>query len=429
MWMASVLLLLICASKYATASTLDLQTITPEGRAVAELLDSLHVEQNWHLQTLLASPKHDWFLNFGQEVGWKITTDLIELQYAANQGKLAIISKRSLNDSIPGHIAVVRPNPVYDTAFLLKNGPQVAQAGSTNSGNITANKGFRPFFTPNVLYAIYDPARAPFPALPATIWAAPSPLKKTTTSTPTIANTTVYAVDLAPSGRIDAIRISYSSKGLPVWAATDAGIGVSNSSAWLPWYTYSISPTGKSEPFLTRKNGWSVFGLSNTTSGSIELSVLSQQGDVGTIPPVTLKPDLSTPVQPEITGMWYAALDGQFFGLFITKSTATELAGYVLKYSDGGNVNGGSLWENLSANWTTTSTNTTGRSAVGYTEKCILSTSKVVQCSKTASNVVLEMDGNNAKISGLALPLTYNSTVPTDTVSIIQKATSYYKLS
>ena len=118
-----------------------------------------------------------------------------------------------------------------------------------------------------------------------------------------------------------------------------------------------------------------------------------------------------------------------------------------LKYSDG--LNGGSVWETLTANWTsnsssTTDTSTNGsstsfsrirRSAIGYNEKCsfpvakvkatgkVSKVSKTLQCSKTASNVALDIDGTTARISGLA-----RNSIASDTVyisMILEKATAY----
>lgn len=349
--------------------------------AVAERLGVPILRPPVHAQSLLASPQHQWLQNEGQQFGWRAVTTFLELQTAANQGKLALISKQSLISSSPGHIAIVRPNTVYNLAYLNTNGPQVAQSGSINSPNITANVGFKPLVAPNVIYVIFDPKRQMSP-LPSTTWVTPQG-KRQALAGPR----TVYAIDAAPGGRVDVIRLSYSAKGNPVWAYAPNGFGLTNSSAWAPWYSYSLAiSTPKREPFITSRIGYVELTLSGT-----QLRIADNGVATGALADAT-----SAPVAG-VTGLWYAALDGQFFGIFISKSTSTALTGYVLRYSP--SAGGGSQWEQLSATWSSSPKGT----AIGTTQKCTSSGGSAVPvCVTTAAGVKMEMNGVIGSVTGLA---------------------------
>ena len=349
--------------------------------AVAERLGVPILHPPVHAQNLLASPQHRWLENEGQQFGWRMATDFVDLQTSANQGKLALISKESLVVSSPGHIAVVRPNTVYNLTFLQQNGPQVAQSGSTNSPNITASISFKPLVAPNVIYLVFDPHRT-MASLPYTTWMTPQSKRQALAG-----SRTVYAVDAAPGGRVDVIRIAYSNLGNPVWAYAPNGFGLSNNSAWAPWYSYSLPKINtKSEPFITTRNGYVQLGLNGN-----QLSITDNGAITGASPDTT-----TTPVSG-ITGLWYAALDSQFFGIFITKSTSSNLTGYVLRYSP--SSGGGSLWETLSATWS----GAAGKIAVGTTQKCTLNgISGAPVCVTTAQGIQLQLNGVVGTVTGLS---------------------------
>jgi hypothetical protein len=167
--------------------------INADGYRLADLLDSMHVEQLWqahvhvnwetgeqdrpsnytghdrathcsdfaaavgerigvymlrppdHPQTFLASAQAEWFHDKdGVNDGWKPLEGPGHEQQAqalANQGNLVVIVYESPIPDKPGHIAVVRPSEKSAEA-LAKEGPQIAQAGAENHANSIAALSF-----------------------------------------------------------------------------------------------------------------------------------------------------------------------------------------------------------------------------------------------------------------------------------------------
>jgi hypothetical protein len=167
--------------------------ITPEGRRLVAVIDSMHVEQKWqakehinwetgepdrpanyegpgkathcsafvaalgerlnvyllrppqHGQILLASAQAEWFHDKdGVEKGWKPLDGPDHertAQEMANQGFLVMIVYESPNPHTPGHIVVVRPSEKSMEQFR-KEGPQIAQAGTINYSSYVAAQAF-----------------------------------------------------------------------------------------------------------------------------------------------------------------------------------------------------------------------------------------------------------------------------------------------
>lgn len=386
--------------------------VTPAGDALVALLDSLHVDTLWakdkhiawfsgepnapgasigvathcsafaaavaerlgvpllrppnHGQVLLASPQQVWLKSNGPQLGWRVASGPVEAQAAANLGMLAVISKQSIDPSKPGHIAVVRPNATPDIAFLVANGPQEAQAGSINSGNITADKGFKPLNTPNVIYAVYDRQAAV--------------ANLSTTSWTTKSGNTRYLLDLAPAGRVDTYKLGFTSKGSPMWTLSAGGVALANQSSWAAWYTYALSSTTLGEPYTSRRNGY----VAVTPSGGKPSIV-----DNGAA--LTVVPDpVATPSADGITGLWYASVDNVLYGVFLTHSDASKVGGYVLGYGSDGSPE----WQQYEATWD----GTPGSKAVGVTNRCTSKSS----CTQTAGAVTLTLQGPAAQVAGLA---------------------------
>ena len=167
--------------------------ITPEGYRLADVIDSMNVEQRWlshehvnwetgerdepagsvghdrathcsafaaavgerlkvymlrppdHPQTLLASAQAEWFHDkdaLGD--GWRPLDGPGHEQRAqelANQGNLAVIVYESPDPHKPGHIAIVRPSEKSADA-LRSEGPQIAQAGAENHNSSIAALSF-----------------------------------------------------------------------------------------------------------------------------------------------------------------------------------------------------------------------------------------------------------------------------------------------
>lgn len=89
----------------------------------------------------------DWLEKWGAEFGWIRTYDLTELQLAANEGKVALISAKNQNRGISGHICAVVPEVGEHKA--IKDGlgkvltPLQSQAGGKNFsyGYLKDNRG------------------------------------------------------------------------------------------------------------------------------------------------------------------------------------------------------------------------------------------------------------------------------------------------
>jgi len=165
--------------------------ITPEGRRLAKVFDSMHVESLWlahehvnwetgrpdkdadyegpgksthcsafaasvgkrlgaymlrppeHGQILLASAQAKWFSSpKGQAAGWQEVPSARKAQRLANQGNLVVVVFDNPNAHKPGHIAIVRPSGKTLTE-LRTEGPQVIQAGQHNYQSTSTQNGFR----------------------------------------------------------------------------------------------------------------------------------------------------------------------------------------------------------------------------------------------------------------------------------------------
>ena len=164
--------------------------ITPAGKRLAEVLDSMNVEQHWlvgkhvnwltgdealngvgvtkggsthcsafaaaaadklglyllrppeHSDILLASAQQDWLQGVGVAKGWKPVKSPLEAQALANHGEFVVVTFKSPDPKKPGHVAIVRPSSKSE-AEVLAEGPQVIQAGKFNHNSTTAKDGFK----------------------------------------------------------------------------------------------------------------------------------------------------------------------------------------------------------------------------------------------------------------------------------------------
>lgn len=167
----------------------DGTTVSPQGMALAKVLDSSDVEHLWiagahvnwetgvpdgvaevlpgkhthcsafaasvakrlgvyilrppeHRQVLLANAQNEWLqADEGQKAGWQPLPGAVEAQAAADAGELVVASYHNHHDDKPGHTAIVRPGTKTPTV-LASEGPDVIQAGSTNSRAISLKGGF-----------------------------------------------------------------------------------------------------------------------------------------------------------------------------------------------------------------------------------------------------------------------------------------------
>jgi hypothetical protein len=163
--------------------------IAPAGRHLAEILDSMHVDQLWlpgyhvdwrtgvsngkplqtagghthcsafaaaaaektgiyllrppeHSAVLLANAQQDWLRGPGTNQGWSCVTSAVVAQHLANEGEFVVITCKNPDPKMAGHIAVVRPSTKSD-AEILAEGPQIIQAGRHNYISTNAREGFK----------------------------------------------------------------------------------------------------------------------------------------------------------------------------------------------------------------------------------------------------------------------------------------------
>jgi hypothetical protein len=163
--------------------------ISPQGKALGDKLDSLHVKKLWlsqryvdwetgkeihpdnpkkythsthcsafvaaacqrlgvyilrppeHSEILLANAQFDWLQEKGKEHGWQPVRGAAEAQRLANQGNLVVATFKAADAKKPGHIAIVRPW-VRTAAEIQKDGPEIIQAGQTNYDHASLRTGF-----------------------------------------------------------------------------------------------------------------------------------------------------------------------------------------------------------------------------------------------------------------------------------------------
>ena len=176
--------------------TMDTLTITQKGAALARFIDSMNVTRHWlsgtgginwstgdpdpdrpvystrvthcsnfvaaaslrlgvyllrppeHDQDNLVNAQNDWLNgNTGKEAGWTQLPDAISAQYNANQGNFVVSSTKGTDpgsdnyEAMFGHIAIVRPS-AKSSDVILETGPQVAEAGWTNSPDVSVKAGY-----------------------------------------------------------------------------------------------------------------------------------------------------------------------------------------------------------------------------------------------------------------------------------------------
>lgn len=77
-----------------------------------------------------------WFLEWGDDFGWRRVFDMNELQAEANKGKVCIICARNVNENSSGHIVAVVPENNTQKATRNSDGsvkiPLQSQAGRSN---------------------------------------------------------------------------------------------------------------------------------------------------------------------------------------------------------------------------------------------------------------------------------------------------------
>ena len=180
----AILATMLGASWPATAGE-----ITPAGRQLGTVLDTMHVEQLWlagrqvdwrtgepngkiytnatshthcsafaaataeklgvyllhppeHSAVLLANAQQEWLCGSGTNLGWYRVGSPRAAQQLANEGQLVVATCKNPDATRPEHIAIIRPSE-WSEAKLLADGPEIIQAGAHNSTSTTTREGFR----------------------------------------------------------------------------------------------------------------------------------------------------------------------------------------------------------------------------------------------------------------------------------------------
>lgn len=165
-----------------------IEPISPEGRQLATVLDSMRVEEHWpagvivnwrtgeptgkpvtdtgrhthcsqfvaaaserlgiyilrppeHSAVLLANAQFDWLPEQGLAKGWTPVADGVTAQDLANRGRLVVAVYKNHDPKKSGHIAIVRPGQ-KTPAQIAGEGPDVIQAGGTNFNSTNLKRGF-----------------------------------------------------------------------------------------------------------------------------------------------------------------------------------------------------------------------------------------------------------------------------------------------
>jgi hypothetical protein len=128
--------------------------------AVAQLLGVYLLTQSATVSDLgLANRQADW-LRTNLNSGWFEVASHAAAQHIANTGGLVMATLKE--DSVSGHIAVVRPS-IKSDAEVSVFGPQICQSGMTNHNDIDLRTGFNVHADPmlRVLYYSHDYTDAP----------------------------------------------------------------------------------------------------------------------------------------------------------------------------------------------------------------------------------------------------------------------------
>lgn len=128
----------IYAHDFCTASGVYLPRVWWNGPALVKLAQGQTVVPKYDetVDEVRANDLYRWLRDFGPQFGWRQTGTLTKLQEAANNGGIAIIVARRVQEGKSGHIVAVVPETASKRALRDAQGnvthPLQSQAGSTN---------------------------------------------------------------------------------------------------------------------------------------------------------------------------------------------------------------------------------------------------------------------------------------------------------
>jgi hypothetical protein len=156
-WLAEKLGAMGVETKWIAGSHIDWRSGLPDGRpelsagrhthcsafvaAAAEALGVYILRPPEHGQILLANAQFEWLGEVGAARGWRELPGGDAAQGAANAGDLVVAAYESHRPDKPGHIAIVKP-AARSAAELAADGPLVIQAATVNSSAISLRAGF-----------------------------------------------------------------------------------------------------------------------------------------------------------------------------------------------------------------------------------------------------------------------------------------------
>ena len=110
--------------------------------AAAKQLDVYLLRPPEHGQQLLANAQAAWLASdAARKDGWHSVNGDRDAQLLANRGELVVVVYANPDRQEPGHIAIVRPSE-KSARLLLRDGPQIIQAGNHNHSSTTVRVGF-----------------------------------------------------------------------------------------------------------------------------------------------------------------------------------------------------------------------------------------------------------------------------------------------
>ncbi|MDI1324908.1 MAG: SH3 domain-containing protein [Algoriphagus sp.] len=128
----------IYAHDYCYLNGVFLPRVWWTSRALIELnhMHQVPVQYGQTVNEMNANSLLRWFLEWGDDFGWRRVFDLNELQAEANRGKVCIISGRNANENSSGHICAVVPENNLQKTTRHADGsvriPLQSQAGRVN---------------------------------------------------------------------------------------------------------------------------------------------------------------------------------------------------------------------------------------------------------------------------------------------------------
>ena len=156
-WLAQELDSMGVETKWTAGAHIDWQTGLPDGEpenhpgrhthcsafvaSAAERFGIYILRPPEHAQELLANAQNEWLAVEGRAEGWRPLRGPVDAQNAANRGLLVVASYHNHHSDKSGHIAIVLPGD-KSVEKILAEGPDVIEASTVNESSISVKAGF-----------------------------------------------------------------------------------------------------------------------------------------------------------------------------------------------------------------------------------------------------------------------------------------------